>query len=113
MSEPPCPPLRFDPKYKRVPSRDKLARLSVKAGLAEFTLGPNRNGADHGTVTAGRTADQMSGAPPWRVESKKISRPSLRTFGRASSYAEFNSLTGVAALHVPSGFCTRWSVSYT
>src|SRR5690349_4971177 len=76
---------RVDPNISRVPSHDSDARVSPAAVLMPFsrwTRLPHRSSSDD------RVAVQISGLlppiAPVRVESQTISRPSWRTFGRAS-----------------------------
>src|ERR671910_2387291 len=84
------------PKRSWCASHESEGRDSPKPVL---TLGPRLTGANHGSLTLARVADQMSWppAPPARFDEKTISRPSLRTFGWMSfAPASFSSAIGVA-----------------
>ena len=86
MSDSPSPPARPEPKYMVKPSRDSVARASFAVLLIR---GPRLVGVDQSSAVVSRLDVQMSklrAAPvkPSRFESKTISSPSLRTFGRKS-----------------------------
>ncbi len=63
------------------PSRDSVGRASFAAVLIG---GPRLVGVDQSSAVVSRLAVQMSSRPkpPGRFESKTISSPSLRTYGR-------------------------------
>src|SRR5215208_4850735 len=86
------------PKRSCWASHENDGRDSPKAVL---TLGPRLTGADQGSLTLVRVADQTSWPPnpPARFDEKTISRPSLRTFGWMSfAVASLSSTIGDAAL---------------
>src|SRR6185369_1430841 len=99
MSCEPSPPARSEPKYRVVPSHDREARRSL---TALFTPLPRFVGVDHGAVVDVRVDVHRSRPPrpPALFESKKISSPSRRRFGRKSSWALLRPVTGTGVPNV-------------
>src|SRR5262245_19186577 len=100
MSAAPSTPARVVPKYSVVAPHDKNGRLSFALLL---TLGPAFAGSDHTSDVLARTDTHTSSPPnpPGRLESKKISRPSLRRWGRKSFRAVLSPAASTGGCRVP------------